>query len=194
MKTPQTKNAIGLSNGDFFNYDSPETHDYDIEAIAQSLSKICRFNGHNDGDAHYSVAEHSVLVSRTVPPEYALEGLLHDASEAFTGDIQKPLKEKLPCFKKIEDRVEKAVATFFNLRYPFPSEIKQADKAVYQAERQQIATAVHDSIWNKGVPPANVKIRCLSPKRAKREFLERFEELRNAQERIVGEGSQKAAA
>lgn len=183
MRTTQSKTSVGLCNGDFFDYNSPETHNYDIKAIAQSLAKNCRFNGHNDGDKNYSVAEHSVWVSRLVPPKMALEGLLHDASEAFTGDIQKPLKEMLPNFKKIEDRIEEALAAFFGLAYPFPPEIKQADVMMYKAERQQIATSVNDGIWHTEALPAEIKIECWGFKKAKEEFINRFDELTNGQYR-----------
>lgn len=193
MRTRQTKDSVGLSNGDFFDYNTPETHDYDINTIAHSLAKICRYNGHTDLDWHYSVAEHCVHVSRLVPPEMALEGLLHDASEAYTGDIQKPLKEMLPEFKKIEDRIEQALAAKFDLRYPFPPEIKVADKMVYQAERQQVATSVADSIWNKA-DVADIRIKCLPIRKAREQFLARYEELTSERDECVRQEREAEAA
>ena len=90
----------------------PRPEDVRIEDIAAQLSRICRFGGAlKDGEGGfsygswgqynysvyeiYSVAQHCVLVSRNVPPEYALEGLLHDAAEAYIGDMIKPIKSQL---------------------------------------------------------------------------------------------------
>src|SRR4051812_16341267 len=97
--TPQTKSAILLHNGDFFDFKDPRNHNYDIKAIAHALSNLCRYTGHSK--RFYSVAEHCVLVSRLVDPRFAFEGLMHDASEAFCGDVASPLKKLLPGYARI---------------------------------------------------------------------------------------------
>ena len=172
--TKQVLNSISLYNGDFFDYDNPETHNYDIESIAHSLSNLCRFGGHSR--KFYSVAEHSVLVSTIVPPRYALCGLLHDASEAYCGDVCKPLKNMLPAYEEIEDRVQAAIAKHFGIPFPYPPEIKLADKMLYKAERRQI-TDVEDNIWFTDIPEAEVMITGMDPKNAKAYFLSRYYEL-----------------
>jgi hypothetical protein len=76
----------------------PRPGDADLDEIIHALSNICRFNGHVP--VFYSVAQHSVLVSRCVAevwpnknwPYLALEGLFHDAPEAYLGDVIRPLK------------------------------------------------------------------------------------------------------
>lgn len=169
--SPQVKNSISTYNGDFFDFDNPETFDYDIETIAHALSNICRYGGHSD--KFYSVAEHSVLVSRVVPDHLRMCGLLHDASEAFVGDMPSPLKALCPDYREIEDRVQKAIALRYDLPYPFPPEIKYADKAVYKAERNQI-TSVSDQMWFTDIKPADVLVACMPPKDAKTFFLSTF--------------------
>lgn len=74
----------------------------DIQDIAWSISRICRFNGHTS--EFYTVAEHSVRISRLCDPEDAIWGLLHDAHEAYVGDVAAPLKQLLPEYQIIEAR------------------------------------------------------------------------------------------
>lgn len=176
--TEQTKSAILLVNGDFFDFKDPRNHDFDIKAIAHALSNLCRYTGHSR--RFYSVAEHCVIVSRLVPEKYALEGLLHDASEAYCGDIASPLKALLPTYKKIEEGVQEALAAYYGLTYPFPPEIKEADVLAYVTERRSISNTGKDAIWFTDVSARDdIEIRGLAPSSAYRLFLERYEELTN---------------
>lgn len=105
-----------------------------IVDVAHALSRICRFGGHTAG--FLSVAEHSVAVSHAVPVELALTALLHDASEAYLGDMVRPLK-KLPAmapFREAEERAHAAIARAFGTVYPHPDAIKQADDERLVAE------------------------------------------------------------
>ena len=63
-----------------------------LEDIAFALSNLCRFGGHV---RFYSVAEHCVRVCRAAPPELQRAALLHDAAEAYIGDIIRPLKRSI---------------------------------------------------------------------------------------------------
>ena len=106
--------------------------------------------------------------------------MLHDASEAFTGDVAKPLKELIgPTFKDIEDSIEKAIAEHFNLPYPFPEEVKVADKQMYWQERQDVANVgVGDSLWNQDRRATRkVEAKGMAPHMARRMFLSRYKEI-----------------
>lgn len=190
----QTKTCISTRTK-FFDFNDPWSYDYNAEELAHSLSNICRYTGHCS--PFYSVAEHSVLVSRVVPPEYALEGLLHDASEAFCGDVSKPLKEMIgSVYKDIENEVQAAISHFFGIQYPYPPEVHKADGALYWAERKTVAKSkVFDVLWLQDIEAADVKPVGLSPVTAKREFLERFEELFDARHGpVFSEGTACPAA
>jgi hypothetical protein len=125
----------------------------DLADIAHSLAYQCRFNGHTE--AFYSVAQHSVLVAEYLlekAPEHALWGLLHDAAEAYVGDVIRPLKRRLPGFVRIEGPIEAAIAKRFGLCWPMPVEIKEADVAVLLGERRDLRPPLPREPFEKGEP------------------------------------------
>jgi hypothetical protein len=110
----------------------PRTDEAHIDDIARHLSLICRYNGAlND---FYSVAQHSVLVSRILPDHLKLWGLLHDAAEAYCQDIIRPIKRGLVGYKEIEELNERCIAEKFDLPYPIPQEVKEADDKILVTE------------------------------------------------------------
>ena len=86
--------------------------DVHVGDVAASLSRICRFNGHILAPGRiYSVAEHSVrgarrLRERGAAPLLQLAFLMHDGSEAYWGDIVRPIK-KHPIFLLLEPYMER---------------------------------------------------------------------------------------
>jgi len=83
--------GIQVNSGGIFDPLNPDPAGILIEDVAHALARQSRFLGHGDGS--YSVAEHCVHVSRACEPEDALWGLLHDATEAYLGDLPTPLKQ-----------------------------------------------------------------------------------------------------
>lgn len=106
-----------LASGALFDLLDPEGSEFTLYDIAHGLGRVCRFAGHTN--RFYTVAEHCVHVSRLVgaeeeaTPMLARAALLHDASEAFIGDVTRPLKALLPDYRKIEATVELAIANRF---------------------------------------------------------------------------------
>lgn len=136
-------NTILLRSGRYFDLASPKATDIDLQDIAGALSKICRFGGHVP--RFYSVAEHcchcyDAAIADGLGRDVARLALLHDAAEAFTGDIVKPLKMMLAEFSLIESSVESAVNDAFGLEWTVDSsrEVKRIDKEMLIAERLSI--------------------------------------------------------
>jgi hypothetical protein len=161
------------TGGKFWPLD-PRADEVHIEDIAASLAKACRYGGHCAWP--YSVAQHSVYVSYRVPQEYALIGLLHDATEAYCADVPRPLKKSLAGYAEIESRIWLAVAERFNLPVHIPEEVHYADDSVLVAEMLQLM--VHDADWRlPDVKPADLRVAFWTWDQARRAFLRRFEEL-----------------
>lgn len=180
--TQQTESCITTISGKFFDILKPEEYQYDVEEISIALSNLCRYTGHVS--RFYSVAEHSVLVSRIVPERLALAGLFHDSSEAYLGDVSSPLKKLLPEYKAIEERVQQAIATYFGFEFPFGKEIHEADKRMYWQERQSIAdNGVRDKLWHQDLRATRrVEATGMSPRMAQRMFISRYKELTNGRD------------
>ena len=158
---------------------SPTPPDVRIKDIANHLSRLCRFNGAlRDGVAIYSVAQHSVLVSWNVPPEFVLEGLLHDAAEAYIGDRIKPLKVMMPGYDAFEDQIERVIRARFGLLPHKPQAVKDADYRAVLTERRDVLPVNMDVDWGKPEAlPWPAKITPWDVFSARAIFLERFEEL-----------------
>lgn len=153
---------------------NPSINDLDIYDIAHSLSMQCRYNGHTN--RFYSVAEHSVLVARALPPKLALWGLLHDAAEAYVGDMVRPLKRQLPQFSIIEDQILLLLAVKYDLPWPMPAEVHEVDNRILLDERAALLrTGGHR--WDEALEalePLGVRVTGWPPPVAKREFLAAF--------------------
>lgn len=145
-----------------------------IEDIAHALSLQCRFNGHCRH--FYSVAEHSVRVSEALPHELALWGLLHDAAEAYVSDLPRPLKDFLPQFRELEDRVLRLIIKTFGLTWPMPPEVDHADLRLLATECRDLM-AIDPRQWDLTINPLPARIQPLSPRDAEEAFLRRFRSL-----------------
>lgn len=169
--------VIQLAGGGFFDLLNPESSDFGIEDIAHGLAHLCRFTGHTR--TFYSVAQHSVMVSLLVPRPLALAGLLHDAHEAFVGDMATPLKNLLPGYREIELRTEKAVRARFGLPGVLGAEVKRADLVMLATERRDLMAdnGVNWAILD-GVTPLSKSLTAASPGLAKERFLRRYHEIR----------------
>lgn len=127
---------IQTYTGRKFDLADPDPDQVDLADIAHAISMLCRFTGHVRD--FYSVAQHSVIVSNLVPAEHAFAGLMHDATEAYVADLNRPLKNMLPEYKLIERAVWEAIAGKFGLDVALPAEVKEADNVALLWERRDL--------------------------------------------------------
>jgi 5'-nucleotidase len=164
---------------------NPRKEQITIQDIGHALSQVCRFAGHTKH--FYSVAQHSYLGSFLVPEENALWFLLHDASEAYIGDMSSPLKHLTKAgeaYRPIEKRIMQVVCETFGLPETQPPSVHAADIAMLHAEKEQLmGSVVWDRKWGKLIKPADVKIKEITPRKIEKLFLKRFQELQALQAR-----------
>ena len=162
-----------------FDYKNINPDTIRIEDIAHHLANICRYTGAKKN--HYSVAQHSVLVSMILPPGLALSGLMHDSAEAYTGDMNKPLKDFLGCKKleKLEHDLTIAIYDKFCIwPYHFESPgVKESDLMLLRAEAWQLLKDPPIGDWHKHLPQKLIYIEPWSAEHAEAAFLDMFEQL-----------------
>lgn len=140
------------SGGEFWPM-SPHVKDVNINDIAHALSNQCRFSGHTR--VHYSVAEHSVRVSRLLKDwgcsvEVQRWGQLHDASEAYLVDLPSPLKydARFAFYRVAERRVMSVICERFGLPIAQPTEVAEADAVLLATEARDLMT-ISSGHWDK---------------------------------------------
>jgi uncharacterized protein len=152
-----------------FNIFDPKPEMISIEDICNGLS----FKGHFCGQSpkFFSIAQHSLLVESRLPdtwkqniPEISLVALLHDAPEAYIGDMIKPIKIHFPLFSEIEDKIMKAISVAFVFDLSYMSMIKRYDKEAQKIE--------YNTFYAK-----TCNMDYLTPEQSRRAFMKRFNEI-----------------
>jgi len=169
----------------------PRPEDVMIEDVAHALSMVCRFGGHCR--EFYSVAQHSVIVSHAVEryaggrgnPAVQLWGLLHDAAEAYIGDIIRPIKPYLTGYAEIESKIMEAVLQRFGLfetRPTMPGIVKICDDRACATEARDLMVSPPAMWWANGTAPEPFEnvIYPWSSAVAEGVFLDQFHELTEA--------------
>jgi len=169
-------------SGRWLNPFDPDPDQLDIGDIARALANLCRFGGHSR--VFYSVAQHSVIVSELVEQrgggaEDAFAALMHDATEAYLGDMPHPLKHRSAlgeAFRAAEGHLAHAIRDRFRIKPEVP-EIKLVDRALLATERRTFSA---DS-WHwpelEGVEPLDLVLTAWSPDEAARAFERRYARL-----------------
>ncbi len=182
---------IETGSGLHYHFLAPQPNEITIEDIALALANKCRFSGHTQ---FFSVAEHSVCVAYRLPSELRLAGLLHDAAEAYLGDIPSPIKKHLPDYKALEAINEYVIAEKFGvmLTPEQQAEVKLADRRALFTEAHFLLpshgkdwTMFDDGEWHV---EWDFKPKCLPPVLAYKLFMDSFMDLtgQTKQLRLIG--------
>lgn len=164
-------------------FDENNLDQISVTDIAHGLAHTARWSGQTY--QMYSVAQHCVNVSRLVwratdgDPCYTLQALLHDAAEAFLGDLPSPIKHHplLAGFRQVEGTLLRRI--FFTLGCPWPmSEIVDwADNVLLHCEGRILMNAPE---WAREEPvPECVTLYPWSPEKARNTFLNDYYRLKS---------------
>lgn len=131
---------------DLFN---PNPDDIVLEDIAHGLALCNRFAGHTRRPI--TVAQHSVYVARV---SNQAQGLFHDASEAYLGDITKWFKStpEMAKYREVEENLQRIIYRKFGCPEEMTPEVAQADKLMLRFEGEQGFGFVEWSNWTKRLP------------------------------------------
>lgn len=171
----RTGDWIQTVSGTVFYPLDPRPDEIHIDDIAHALAMQCRYAGHVT--RFYSVAEHSVHVSRAVPEQDALWGLLHDASEAYLVDIPRPIKRFMAQYHEWEAQLMAVICERFGLPVEMPASVKEVDNRMLATERAVLHWPCEKEWDMTGPALPNVTIECWYPAAGKKLFLDRFWEL-----------------
>lgn len=174
-----TPKWIQTYTGKKFDFNNFTIKNIDIIDIAHSLGNICRFNGHCN--KFYSVAEHSIYVSRNCSDDLKLWGLLDDAAETYIGDLVRPIKQYMYDFQELEIDIMDMIILKFGL-YPDirPDKVIEIDNRVLVTERNQIMKITPDDWGLNEYESFDFDIECWSSEIAEKNFLNEYYRLINA--------------
>lgn len=114
----------------------PDPDQFTLDDIFHALLNVPRFGGHTK--YFYSVAMHSYNVAKLVPDHLKFQAIMHDATEAFIGDMPTPFKRLMPDYKVAEERLWQAICTKFALPFKLDPVVKQADAIALIHERDRL--------------------------------------------------------
>jgi hypothetical protein len=149
----------------------PRVEDIDLFDIAHHLSLTCRFGGAIT--RFYSVAEHSIYVALIGRPEDCFEAIMHDATEAYLGDMVRPLKYSLPEYMAAEKRLHLVIAKKFGVPEVMSPTVKHCDNVALMTERRHLVIegAPPFPPELEAIPSSTVPILNLKPIEAELNFL-----------------------
>lgn len=163
----------------------PDADGIRIEDIAHSLSMLCRANGHYK--EFYSVADHSIdcaveAQARGLGPYTAMVCLLHDAAEAYTSDIPRPVKRELHGIYSIEERLAVMIYEKFAGKEPTHAELAEVKKIDDAMLFQEFRKNMGEKLGH-GETVSKRSFVSRPPKKSEQEFLELFEKIKHELEK-----------
>jgi hypothetical protein len=121
--------------------------------VGLTLATINRWGGHTRH--RYSVAEHSLLVAALVPDRLRHAALVHDAGEAITGDISRPIRAAFPALDNLCDEWQDAADEFYgvaNITALDVIRLHLADDAAAAIEARDLLGHIPDQFHREQLP------------------------------------------
>lgn len=170
-------------SGKQLHFRDPHPDEVVIEDIARGLSHNCRFSGQLS--EFLSVARHSINLMNYVSDRYEdpamnFLALMHDATEAYYNDLPAPIKQFLPEYKKMEDKLQEVIFQKFGIEYSKEAwmEMKAADRAMAWAEGDLLAPHWSETFYYDDPGIIRYAQKDRSPMITMQEFLYLFNEVR----------------
>lgn len=191
--------TVETYSGRFVNFDCLNPEQFIIDDIATHLANICRFGGAMDCAKWYSVAEHSVNVARVLAdrgahPDIIFGGLMHDAHEAYVGDITTPVKKMFGhTYKDIVALLDREISRKFDVKLNSAG-IAEADQVMLAIEAWHLMPSGGEHVEWSGLPDVSPPVKALyqprfwTPHVARKQFMEMWSSLstRRHLQRTVG--------
>ncbi len=166
---------ILTNSGKQFHFDKFNPDDVCLQDIAHALSYQCRYNGH--GHAFYSIAEHSMNIASYIMEEairlgkdeqgkkLVKQALLHDAAEAYCGDMVHPLKMLMPAFKQYEEELMGNILAKYGCSRKLAKKVKELDTRIMLNEKRVLfpANTPRWELEDQWEPLPGVVIHCFTP-------------------------------
>ena len=166
-------NKIVTYTGKVFDFLDPQPEMVCIEDIAHALANICRYTGHVR--KFYSVAQHCVLMADAYLPGDPLQKLLHDAAEAYVGDMASPWKQLLRVYEsrncctkdsgfsirvnKYEQKIQDIIGIALGVNLSYSAETKEADNRMFFTEvRDLMPPSEEFKNWKGNLAPLDFTI------------------------------------
>ena len=167
--------AISTLSGRWFDIAAPDPKMVHFDDIALGLARRPRFAGFTKH--FYSVAQHSWNVAKLLralgySDTVQLQGLLHDAQEAYMGDVPSPQKALFHGYAELEEHVQSVVFRALGVGWPVHDAVKEADEMVLHLEARDLLDAplpswvryqsayIDTSMWHEGTAMYKFRSTC----------------------------------
>lgn len=167
-KVPKPVEVINMMtvSAKYVDLNNLKADDIDVTDVAHALSQLCRYNGHTK--EFYSVAEHCVRLARYAMNNIEGEDgkmiakalLLHDATEAYVGDVIYPLKKHLPQFNRLEDKIGNVIFKKFGIKLTPEMElkIKELDRRICFDEMYVLFVGhIDQKLYEENIRPLGIQ-------------------------------------
>jgi len=150
-----TDHRIATSTGQLIDPFEPDPEQIQIEDIAHGLAGVFRYAA--QCPTRYTVAQHSLHVAKMMmadkqPGAIVVAGLMHDAAEAYIGDVVRPIRPTLHYFDPEGDKVlqraelEHAWQTAIHRKFAIPEIDHATADTIARYDRCALMTEIRD-LW-----------------------------------------------